>query len=179
MKLKKLIFLIAFFPIVAFCKDQVISPNITNPVQINSINNDVAQLELKISKSDISLPSLNIDYNFYNATEGVPPSFKFYFERKKSGSDEKMILRVCKIHVGHEVFSIDYIYYFDELGAPLKYLQVDSGVNGEPSAPASREGIIYGKDKKIIWSSKNIQPKVSFQEITSLFTILDKNLKKF
>jgi hypothetical protein len=146
---------------------------------IKMINAEVDALEKRSSKGEKGLPVLKVEYDFHDATEGVPPNFDFYYETKETGANEKQVLRVCKTHVGLETFAKDYFYYFDSEGRPMKYLSTHSGTSGDGGFPASRHGIIYDKSGKIIWTSGNVTPPISFKEVKELFNSIDTKLKKF
>lgn len=137
--------------------------------ETKAINERVDALERRVKEGDPSLPALTTDYRLPGGSEGVPPQFSFFFEW---GKDRTATLRLCKVHVGREVYSVDSFYYFDEQGRPLKYLRIDSGVAGEPSAPATRAAIFYDKQGRSIWSSKNLAPALPFKRISELFQSL-------
>jgi hypothetical protein len=151
-----------------------------NSASLDAVNGAVERLEKRISERDKTLPSLNMEYDFHDATEGVPPNLKCYFETKKTEKSERTVLRVCKIHIGHEVYSVDHTYYLDENGRPMKYLVVNSGISGEGGMPATREGAIYDKSGRIIWSSAGgVKSPMTFKEVTGLFISLNSALRKF
>jgi hypothetical protein len=175
----RLISLLALFPSVALSAGNAKRHQSKDVASIEAANRKVDELERRITAKDKSLPTLQVEYDFHDATEGVPPDFKFYFESGKAGDAEKPVLRACRTHVGHEVYSKDYTYYFDEKGNPLKFLAMNSGVSGEGGFPASRDGIIYDGANHVIWSSGKSTPPLSFNEIKVLFISLDKSLKSF
>ncbi|MBN8542067.1 MAG: hypothetical protein J0L82_16865 [Deltaproteobacteria bacterium] len=151
-----------------------------NSTAIDAINSSADRLEKRISERDKSLPSLNVEYDFRDATEGVPPNIKCFFETKKTEKSERSVLRVCKIHIGHEVYSVIHTYYLDESGRPMKYLVVNSGISGDGGMPASREGVIYDKSGRIVWSSTGgAKSPMTFKEIIGLFSSLNNALGKF
>lgn len=147
---------------------------------VDAVNSAVDRLEKRILERDKTLPSLNMEYDFHDATEGVPPSLKCFFETKKTEKSERSVLRVCKIHIGHEVYSVSHAYYLDESGRPMKYLVVNSGVSGEGGMPASREGAIYDKPGRVIWSSAGgAKSPMTFKEVIALFSSLNNALRTF
>jgi hypothetical protein len=147
---------------------------------VKKINEEVTDLEKKIAAQDKSLPTLKVQYDYHDATEGIPPTFDFYYDQRGSSSAETSVLRVSKTHVGKEVFSVDHIYYFDSQGRPMKYLVTNSGVTGEGGFPASRDAIFYDPSGKVIWqSSTELTPPLSFKKILDLFRSLDNSLSKF
>ncbi len=146
---------------------------------IKEINTAVDVLEERISKLDKALPVLKVEYDFHDATEGVPPDLKFFYETKKVNLKEKSVLRVFKTHVGREIQSIDRIYYFDENGQAMKFLEVNSGISGESGFPSSRRGIIYDRSGNKIWSSPEAEAPISFKDVSKIFDTLEKGLGKF
>ena len=144
---------------------------------IKSVNAAVDSLETRIKNKDETLALLAVEYQGQSEGEGVPPSFKFYFENKKVGSKDKSVLRVAKTHIGHEVYSVDRAYYFDENGQAMKFLEVNSGV-AEAGQSSSREGIIYEKSGRKIWSSSKAAAPISMIDVRSMFEVIEKNLEK-
>ncbi len=184
MRLRRLIYLLLLLLPLAATANGTAKENPTggtakNSAVIDAVNGVVDRLEERILKRDKNLPSLNSEYDFHDATEGVPPSFKCYFETEKTEKSEPTILRACKVHVGHEVYSVDHIYYFDEASRPMKYLVVSSGISGEGGMPASRKGIIYDKSGRIVWSSTGVSAPMTFKEVKAVFTALNGALGKF
>ena len=148
-----------------------------NSKNLKIINTDVAALDKRIADEDPSLPILKVSYDFLRPTEGVPPSFTFYFETRQDGPRDKSTLRVCKIHVGREVYAVEYSYYFDGNGKPLKYLLTNSGV--APETPSSRDAILYGKSSEVIWNPNKIEPPFPVSKILEIFRSLDTSLSAF
>lgn len=168
------------FPLVIFPAQRKGLGGANNIPAVQKINEEVARLEKKIAAQDKTLPTLKVQYDDHDATEGVPPNFDFYYEQRVSGSAETSVLRVSKTHVGKETFSVDHVYYFDSQGHPMKYLVVNSGVTGEGGFPASRDAIFYDPSGKVIWqSSTELAPPLSFKQILDLFGSLDNSLSKF
>lgn len=148
-----------------------------NTAQLEKINADVAVLEKRMIDSDKTLPTLKVDYDFHDATEGVPPNFEFYFEMAKEGATEKSLLRVCKVHIGHEVYATDFIYYYDADEKPFKYLATSSGVPN--TMAATRDAVFYGNNGKEIWNPNHLQPSISFAKISQIFHSLDMALSAY
>ena len=168
------------FPLVIFAAQRKSLAGANKIPAVERINAEVAELEKRIAAEDKTLPTLKVQYDYHDATEGIPPNFEFFYEQRGSGSAETSVLRVCKTHVGKEVFSVDHIYYFDSKGHPMKYLVTNSGVTGEGGFPASRDAIFYDPSGKVIWqSSTELIPPLSFQKILDLFGSLDNSLSKF
>ncbi len=130
---------------------------------VAEINDKVEKIQKRIQVKNKDLPHLDVAYDYNDATEGVPPGFKFYFDA------ESQKLTACLIHVGHETWSHDFSYYFDEQENVLKYLDVIFG--DENKSP--RSAIIYGKDGKPLW--KNVDaPRLEPAEIRTLYRALQK-----
>jgi hypothetical protein len=147
--------------------------------EVKAANEQIDALERRVRQGDESLPSLKTDYVLPGGSEGVPPQFTFFFEWRK-GTPGASVLRICKVHVGREVYSVDSLSSFDEEGRPLKYLRLDSGVAGEPSAPPTRAGLSYDKQGRVVWtSSKGLTPALSPKKITELFQTLRTASKTF
>ena len=168
------------FPLVIFAAQRKSLDGANKIPAVEKINAEVAELEKRIAAEDKTLPALKVQYDYHDATEGVPPNFDFYYEQRGSGSAETSVLRVSKTHIGKEVFSVDHIYYFDSQGRPMKYLVTNSGVAGEGGFPASRDATFYDPSGKMIWqSSPELTPPLSFKKILDLFGSLDNSLSKF
>lgn len=169
---KLLIAFYLFLPALAIAADNV---------AVKKIDEEVTALDRRISSGDQSLPFLKVAYDFLNVTEGVPPSFVFYFEQKpakEARGGVRNVLRAGKTHVGHEVYSNDYDYYFDSEGRPMKYLFRDSGLASR--GPAKRLAVFYDKSGKVIWkSTSDLSPILSLDKIQELFSSLDESLRKF
>jgi hypothetical protein len=95
----------------------------------------------------------------------------------KDGSQEKSVLRLCTVHVGHEVYAKDYTYYFNSDEIPIKYLTTNSGVAHRMAA--SRDGIFYGKSGIEAWNPNHIEPPIPFTKVRRIFHSLDASLDAF
>lgn len=156
---------------------QVGDPPVTP--EVKAANEQIDALERRVREGDASLPSLKTDYVLPGGSEGVPPQFTFFFEWRK-GTPGASVLRICKVHVGREVYSVDTLYSFDEEGRPSKYLRIDSGVAGEPSAPPTRAGLFYDKQGRVTWtSSKGLTPALAPKKIIELFQAVRTASKAF
>lgn len=146
---------------IAAAKDDTPAP--AGKQTVDEVNVGVAKIEKELG----ILSFLNVEYNYNDATEGVPPSFKFYFAGK-----EKLV--ACRVHIGYEVWSRDITYYFDAEEKPMKYLVKDSGRPDESKPTA----VIYGKKGEVLWENMDL-PQLSPQEILTLFKMNQKRLKAF
>jgi hypothetical protein len=138
---------------------------------VEEINAKVDKIDQRIKQKDKTLPSIETSYDYKDATEGVPPQFSFFFDSDTG----KLVL--CQIHVGHETWSKEFFYYFDESEDIQKYLEavLASNFGGHP---ASRSAIIYGKDGKVLW--KNLEtPRQTPEMIKALYRALSKAADKF
>jgi hypothetical protein len=137
---------------------------------LEEINGKVDKIDKRIKDNDKTLPSIETSYDYKDATEGVPPQFSFFFD-----SDTSKLV-VCKIHVGHETWSKDFFYYFDENEDIQKYLEIVPASTFGPSA--SRSAIIYSKDGKVLW--KNLQaPRQAPEKIKALYQALSRAANEF
>jgi hypothetical protein len=138
---------------------------------VEEINAKVDKIDKLIKNKDKTLPSIETSYDFKDATEGVPPQFSFFFD---SGTSK---LVACKIHVGHETWGKDFVYYFDEKEDIQKYLEVVPRSEFGPAA--SRSAIIYGKDGKVLWKNLQSPPRQAPEAIRALYHDLSKAADKF
>lgn len=146
--------------------------------EVKAANQQADALERRIREGDPALPALKTDYDLPGGSEGIPPRFVFHFEWKRDAPGVA-VLRVCKVHVGREVFSVDTTYFFDEEGRPLKYLRVDSGIAGDASVPPSRAALFFDKQGRVVWTSKDLTPALPFKKIVELFQSLRAASKAF
>ncbi len=137
---------------------------------VEEINAKVDRIDKLIEDKDKTLPSIETSYDFKDATEGVPPQFSFFFD---SGTSR---LVVCRIHVGHETWGKDFLYYFDENEDIQKYLEVVPASKFGPSA--SRSAIIY-KNGKVLWKNLETPPRQAPETIRGLYQALTKAADKF
>jgi hypothetical protein len=140
---------------------------ITDPTRsIKDINAKVAMIEKQISAK--GLPHLDTQYEYDEATEVSPPSFKFFF------SPEDDVLIACEVHVGHETWGHTFTYYFDSDGSPLKYREAVLGREDKPEPRA----IIYDSKGGVLW--KNVdEARLAPQEIVLLYKLLSKRSQAF
>jgi hypothetical protein len=138
---------------------------------VGEINGKVDKIDKRIKDKDKTLPSIETSYDFKDATEGVPPQFSFFFD---SGTSK---LVACMIHVGHETWGKDFIYYFDENEDIQKYLEIVPASKFGPSA--SRSAIIYDKDGKVLWQNLQTPPREAAEKIKALYQALSKAADKF
>jgi len=133
---------------------------------VEEINVKVDTIDKRIKDKDKTLPSIETSYDYKDATEGVPPQLSFFFdiETKK--------LVACMVHVGHETWSKEFSYYFDENEDIMKYLEVVPTSESGPSA--SRAAIIYGKDRKVLWENLQASPRQAPEKIKALYQALSK-----
>jgi hypothetical protein len=129
---------------------------------IKEINARVEKILQQIKSED--LPVLNVKYDYKQPTEGVPPSFKFYFNRH----DEKLV--ACEIHIGHETWAKSIGYYFDFDGHPMKYRETSSHQD-----PQKAWGIIFGAGGKVLWKNTDA-PHLSPKDIQDLYSLLRERL---
>lgn len=134
---------------------------------VEAVNKKVDAIEKRLSKGG-DLPHIDTSYEYEDATEGVSPGFKFFFDSKS----ERLV--ACKIHVGHETWSKDFTYYFDEDGGLLKYLEVVSGREDNPP----RAAIIYGKGGKSLWHNLDA-PRLTPEKIKAIYKSLQEGAKPF
>jgi hypothetical protein len=139
----------------------------SRPATVTAINAVVAAIDKQIDAKE--LDSLVVEYQMTDATEGVPPSFKFFYDAKTNG------LIACEIHVGHETWSKNFRYYFDPAGAPLKYREQVIGREDKPAPVA----IIYGPQSKILWKNVVGPPPLKPAAIMDLYATLSKRLEAF
>ncbi|MDD2734869.1 MAG: hypothetical protein PHF56_13085 [Desulfuromonadaceae bacterium] len=109
---------------------------------IETVNKHVAILQAKISRGELPF----IEINDVAVTEGKPPEFKLYY----SGNS----LIAALISVGHESWSVRFSYFFYEDGTPMKFTKVVQG----RSDIAPRQGIIFDRNGKILWSDISVPP---------------------
>jgi len=147
-------------------------------ISLEDINNKVDKVERRIEKHDKTLPSIEVTYDYKDATEGVPPQFSFFFDIETG----KLV--ACKIHVGFETWSRDVAYYFNENEEIEKYLEIVPQSKYGPSA--HRSAIIYGKNGKVLWTNMNgglprepPDPRETPDTIKTLFHELRDALDKF
>ncbi len=138
---------------------------------VEEINAKVDKIDKLIKDKDKTLPSIETSYDFKDATEGVTPQFSFFFD---SGTSK---LVVCKIHVGHETWSKDFFYYFNENEDIQKYLEVIPASKFGPST--SRSAIIYDKSGKVLWKNLDTPPRQAPEKIKGLYQALSKVADKF
>jgi hypothetical protein len=136
----------------------------SHPSSIQEINTQVAAIDQLIKNG---LSEINISYEFNDAMESAPPSFRFFFEESNAG---RLKLRACRIAVGHETWSTESVYYFDADEKPLKYRTASLGLpdTTEPHA------IIFGKTGEVLWKNMGSPPKPLPQEILALFKLINK-----
>lgn len=133
---------------------------------IKNVNSQVARLAARIQKKE--LPYLEVANQGGEPTEGVPPSFKFFFDPK----DES--LQACEVWVGHETWGSRFSYYFGPDGKPLKYLET---ISDRPDHPEPK-AILYDADGSVLW--KNMQdPRLKTEDISSLYRLLRSRLEPF
>lgn len=139
------------------------------------VNDLVASLDARIKDGDPKLQVLKVDHELGDATEGVPPSLKFYFEFEKIGGKEKAVLRAVRGHVGMEVFAKEIFYYFYASGRPMKFLRTVTSVPGPEGHPPGRWGVIYDEKGKRLWRSDDAETP-DFKKISSMFDTIIKTL---
>ena len=130
--------------------------------EIKRVNKQVSQIEKTIKNLDIL--ALNVQTE---ATEASPPEIKYYYD------PENLELALLRVSAGHEVFSTQYSYYYNN-GKIIKFLKE---IIGRPDSPP-KQAIIYGKDESILW--KNIDaPVISTKKVIEIFELNMKTLISF
>ena len=140
--------------------------------EVTEVNSKVSRLEQQIKSQqtgDQGIFVLEVSHGATN-TEGVPPSFKYYYEFQ----GEKPVLCACRIHVGHETWSNDFDYFFDSNEKVLKYRKLVKGREDKPEPLA----IIYSKSGAVIWKNTE-KPNLEPIEILTNFKTLIKQSNAF
>lgn len=170
-RLQKIVFtltMLALSPYMAHTKDLGSPQDTATAALIKKTNSEVSNLDKKLKSNE--LQSLKVEYHITQPTDGVAPSFTFYFEDKQ----DKNILRVCLVRVGHETWSKFFYFYYDAHGKPIKYLEKISGREDNPAPRA----ILYGASAKILWKNTE-RPRLSPNQVAALFNQLTTKLNIF
>lgn len=135
------------------------------PESVKKINAVVAAIDKQIEANELSF--LQVEYKTKEPTEGVPPSFKFFY-----AEDGKLVS--CEVHVGHETWAKVFNYYFDASEMPLKYKETVIGREDKPAPGA----IIYGGKGHILWKNME-ETRVVPKDIVDIYHSITKRLDAF
>jgi hypothetical protein len=159
------VMLIFLVPVCCWSQDSkyVAKNDTTIEFQIKEINKITANLEGNIDSNQL-FPFIESKINYNDATEGVSPEIRFYF-------DEKNLLIAARVEVGFETWGKTYYYFFDGAEKIMKYLCVTQGGPAGPWPTKNRTAIIFNPEGKILW--KNTEPdEIGVAKVLKLYSLL-------